>query len=150
VSRFPELELFLESVKTELFNPHNVRSIPDNLSPGERHALSTLTDNDSILIIIQDKGSKFVVIETEEYNAKMREQLQNPLYYDKLNFDPSSDHVEAISQWAKKWLDKGQISDDIVRWVVTGNAKPGKAFGTIKTHKEGNPLRPLPHAVAQP
>ena len=141
VSRFPELELFLESVETELFNPDNVRSIPDNLSPGERRALSTLTDNDSISIKIQDKGSKFVVIETEEYNAKMREQLQNPPHYDKLNSDPSSDHVEVISHWAKKWLDKGQISDDIVQWVVNGNAKPGKAFGTIKTHKEGNPLR---------
>ena len=44
VSRLPEVELFLESVKTEFFNPNNVRSIPDNLSPGERRVLSTLTD----------------------------------------------------------------------------------------------------------
>ena len=71
----------------------------------------------------------------------MREQLQNPLHYDKLNSDPSSHHVDVISNWTKKWLDKGQISDDIAQWVVNGNAKPGKAFGTIKTHKEGNPLR---------
>ena len=71
----------------------------------------------------------------------MREQLQNPLHYDKLNSDPSSDHVEVISHWAKKWLNKEPISDDIVQWLVNGNAKPGKAFGTIKTHKEGNPPR---------
>ena len=37
-------------------------------------------------------------------------------------------------QWSKKWLEEGQISED-------GKAKPGKASGTIKTHKEGNPLR---------
>ena len=71
----------------------------------------------------------------------MRQQLQNPLHYDKLNSDPSSHHVDVISNWTKKWLDKGQISDDIAQWVVNGNAKPGKAFGTIKTHKEGKPLR---------
>ena len=137
-SRFPELELFLESVKTELFNPDNVRSIPDNVSPGERSALSNLTDIDTISIKIQDKGSKFVVIDADEYNAKMREQLQNSLYYDKLNSDPSSHHVDVISNWTKKWLDKGQISEDIAQWV-NENVKPGEAFGTIKTHKEGKP-----------
>jgi len=139
----PEVELFLESVKTEFLNPNNVRSIPDNLSPGERRVLSILTDIDSISIKIQDNSSKFVVIDTDEYNAKMREQLQNPLHYDKLSSDPSSHHLDVISHWAKKWLDKGQISDDIAQWAVNGNAKPGKAFGTIKTHKAGNPLRPI-------
>ena len=71
----------------------------------------------------------------------MKEQLQNTLHYDKFDSDPSTDHVSVISQWAKKWLKRGQINEDIAKWVVNNNAKPGKAFGTIKTHKEGNPLR---------
>ena len=29
----------------------------------------------------------------------------------------------------------------IANWVVNSKARPGKAFGTIKTHKEGHPLR---------
>ena len=103
--------------------------------------MSTLTDIDTISIKIQDKGSKFVIIDTDEYDAKMREQLQNLLHYDKLNSDPNSHHVDVVSQWTKKWLDKEQISDDTAQWVVNGNAKPGKAFGTIKTQKEGNPCR---------
>ena len=32
-------------------------------------------------------------------------------------------------------------SKNIANWVVNNKAKPGKAFGTIKTYKEGNPLR---------
>ena len=56
-----------------------------------------------------------MVIDTEEYNTKMREQLQNPLHYDKLSSEPSSDHVEVISNWANRWLEKGQINDDIVQ-----------------------------------
>ena len=93
--------------------------------------MSTLRDIESQTIKIQDKGSKFVVIDTDEYDAKMKEQLQNPLHYDKFDSDPSTDHVNVISQWAKKWLKRGQINEDIA----------GKAVGTIKTHKEGNPLR---------
>ena len=48
---------------------------------------------------------------------------------------------ETFKQWSKKWLEKGHINEEIASWVINGSAKPGKAFGTIKTHKEGNPLR---------
>ena len=94
VCHFLELELCLGSVKTELFNLDNIRPIPDNLSLGKRCAFCALTDIDRIKIKRQDKGSKFVVIDPEEYNAKMKEQLQNLLHYEKLDSDPSSVHVD--------------------------------------------------------
>ncbi|XP_068704908.1 uncharacterized protein [Montipora foliosa] len=141
VSHIPELELFLDSVRTELLDPRNVRFIHDNLSVGERQALVTLKQADNVAIQIQDKGSKFVVIDKSDYDSKMKEQLENLLHYQKLEHDPSADYVEVIKQWSKKWLEKGQINEEIASWVINGSAKPGKAFGTIKTHKEGNPLR---------
>ena len=52
VSHVPELELFLDSVRTELFDPGNVRFIQDNLSVGERQALVTLTQADNVAIQI--------------------------------------------------------------------------------------------------
>ena len=39
-----------------------------------------------------------------------------------------------------EWLED-QINKEVANWVINSNAKPGKAFGTIKTHKQGNPLR---------
>ena len=39
VSKVPEIELFLESAKKELFNPTNVSIVHDNLSIGEKKAL---------------------------------------------------------------------------------------------------------------
>ena len=93
------------------------------------------------VIKIQDKGSKFVVMDKNDYDTKMLEQLENPLHYEKLENDPSENHVGVISQWAKKWYERGQITEEIASWVSNGNAKPGKAFGTIKTQQEGNPLR---------
>ena len=107
----------------------------------KRQALSTLRDFEGLTIKIQDKGSKFVVIDTEVYDAKMKDQLENQLHYKKLDSDPSTGVVNVILQWGRKWLEKGQISEEIAQWVTNKNAKPGKAFGTIKTYKDGNPLR---------
>ena len=50
-------------------------------------------------------------------------QLRNLLHYEKLDSDPSTDFVNVISQWGKKWLKKGQINEDIAQWVVNNNAK---------------------------
>ena len=56
VSKFPEVELFLESVKNDLFNPGNFSIVPDNLTADERRALSKLKKLDQQVIKIQDKG----------------------------------------------------------------------------------------------
>ena len=108
---------------------------------GERQALATLKQVDNVTIKIQDKGSKFVVIDKSDYDTKMKEQLENPLHYQKLEHDPSADYVSVIRQWSTKWFEKGQINEEIANWVINGTVKPGKAFGTVKTHKQGNPLR---------
>ena len=63
VSKFPEVELFLESVKDDLFSPTNFSIVRDNLLAGERRALSKLKTLGQKVIQIQDKGSKFVILD---------------------------------------------------------------------------------------
>lgn len=89
VSKFPKVELFLESVKNDLFNPANSPTVYDNLTVGERKALSKLKTLDQQVIKIQDKGSKFVILEQTEYSDKMLSQLENPLHYKTLDSDPT-------------------------------------------------------------
>jgi len=36
---------------------------------------------------------------------------------------------------------KKQKNEDIAAWVFNENAKPGTAFGNVKTHKNNNPVR---------
>ena len=141
ISKSPQLESFLESVKGQLFDPANVCKVSDNLSKGERQALKSLKNSEEHIIRIQDKGSKFVILDKLEYDSKMHQQLRNPLHYKELEYNPSSDHVALISEWKNKWLAKNQITKEIADWVINKEAKPGKAFGTIKTHKQNNPLR---------
>ena len=46
-----------------------------------------------------------------------------------------------MEQWCSKWLHRKEISPEIASWIVNEKAKPGVAFGNIKTHKNNNPLR---------
>ena len=140
ISKFPELELFLSNVRKDIFNPRNIRKSQDNLSKGERSALKELKNSD-VTIRIQDKGSRFALINSNEYNDKMLGQLNNPLHYKVLNSDPTTKHLGVVEQWCSKWLQRSEISPQIASWIVNTKAKPGVAFGNIKMHKKDNPLR---------
>ena len=71
----------------------------------------------------------------------MLQQLQNPLHCRTLDLDPMEQHANKIKLWGGKWLCEGQISLAIAQWITETKAKPGVAFGNVKTHKPGNPLR---------
>ena len=74
----------------------------------------------------------------------MLDQLENPLQYRQLSLDPSDEHlniVQAWRIWGDKWLNFGQISQEIEDWVKGLWAKPGVAYGNVKTHKPNNLLR---------
>ena len=103
VSKSLPLENFLQLVKTDIFDPANTKKALDNLNKGERRALRDLQQLDSQSIKIQDKGSKFVILETEEYDSKMYKQLNNPLHYRKLDSDSSSNHFDVVASWCNKW-----------------------------------------------
>ena len=94
-SRYPELELFLASVRRDLINPRNIKLARDNLTQGERVALKQLRNSD-VVIRIQDKGSRFVLIEKGEYEDKMFGQLQNQLHYKPLQEDPTTRHLTVV------------------------------------------------------
>ena len=138
-SSFPEVEVFLNNVKSDVLKPSSLRTAKDNLTKEERLALRSLKSCDNV-IRIQDKGSRFVVLSQQEYQTKMLGQLNNDLHYDSLDHDPTLDHFEVVKEWSCKWFSEGQISQEIAAWVVNLEPKLGVAFGNVKTHKRDNPL----------
>ncbi|XP_015775349.1 PREDICTED: uncharacterized protein LOC107353542 [Acropora digitifera] len=139
-SAHPEVELFLNNVRKDILEPRNLRKARDNLTKEERLALRNLKHSDNI-IRIQDKGSRFVTLNRQEYQSKMLGQLNNSLHYDIVDSDPTLDHFEQVKTWGRKWLFEGQISQEIATWIINLEPKPGVAFGNVKTHKRDNPLR---------
>ena len=46
-----------------------------------------------------------------------------------------------VEQWADKWLERGETTQEEVDWVKTVSPKPGYIYANIKTHKKGWPYR---------
>ena len=92
------------------------------------------------VIRIQDKGSRFVILNKDDYISKMHSQLDNPLHYSEISRDPSGSYISLIKAWGEKWLGEEQIGLEIAEWVSSIDAKPGVAYGNVKTHKTNNSL----------
>ncbi|KXJ08316.1 hypothetical protein AC249_AIPGENE967 [Exaiptasia diaphana] len=75
-----------------------------------------------------DKGSRFVIMDKNDYITKMDGQLNNPLHYQRLEQDPTNLHLDKVKTWASKLLTRRQIPEDIAAWVVNEEAKAGTAF----------------------
>ena len=51
--------------------------------------------------------------------------------------NPTEKHKMLVNEWAEKWLEVGDITQDEADWVKTPNAKLGYIYANIKTHKKG-------------
>ena len=63
---YPEVKLFLNNVREDILEPRKLRKLRDNLTKDERLALRNLKLSDNI-IRIQDEGSRFVILNRQEY-----------------------------------------------------------------------------------
>ena len=77
---------------------------------------------DDKVIHVQDKGSRLVVLDTNNYIEKVEHQI-NRISFDKLDADQSPKFKEKVSNWLEKWSDiiingwKEFIRPDIVMLV---------------------------------
>ena len=93
--------------------------------------------NDKV-IRVQDKGSRFVVLDTNSYIEKVEHQI-NRSSFDKLDADPSPKFKEKVNNWLEKWSDI--ITNEWKEFIRPDNCNAGKMYGMVKTHKADNPVR---------
>ena len=101
------------------------------------HQLRTSKD---IVIRLQDKGSRFVVLDRTDYIDKVESNLGDGSF-DLLPSDPSLAYYQIVKDWGTKWVNKGEITQPLLDCILNVRAKPGKNYGLIKTHKPNNPIR---------
>ena len=87
---------------------------------------------------MQDKGSRFVVLDTNSYIEKVEHQI-NRSSFDKLDADPSRKFKEKVNNWLEKWSDN--IANEWKEFVRPDNCNASKVYGMVKTHKVDNPVR---------
>ena len=76
------LEIFIQKIKKDLFNPENVKKVCHNLSKDEKAALKDIRNLDENVVRVQDKRSRFVVLDNEnctlkKLNIKLTEVVLN-------------------------------------------------------------------------
>ena len=100
------------------------------------HHLRTSKD---IVIRLQDKGSRFVIVDRTDCIDKVESNLRDGSF-DLLPSDPSLSYYQIVKEWGAKWVHKSEIIQPLSDCILNVSAKPGKNYGLIKTHKPNNPI----------
>ena len=83
-SKNNSLELFMNNIEKELFNPSNIIKTRNNLKNEEKLALDEMKSWKEKVIRVQDQVSGLVVLNTDNY-VKKKEQKINKSSFDKLD-----------------------------------------------------------------
>ena len=91
---------------------------------------------------LQEKGNRFIIVDKQTDHEKADDQIERT-YYLKIDYDPTTLHIDKVKEWATKWISRNEISKEWAKYIVNENAVPGKNSTLYKTHKPNNPVRLL-------
>ena len=112
------LETFLATIENKLFDVHRARHHPvSNLSKSEHKTLHQLRTSKDIVVRLQDKGSKFVILDRTDYIDKVESNF-NDSSFDLLPSDPSSSYYQTVRDWGVKWVNKGEITQPFLDYII--------------------------------
>ena len=110
-------------------------------------AAKELRSNPNIIIRRADKSSTFVLLKKEEYLTKLDSILLDETKFKKITRNPVID----ITRRANKLIDAVNARQDGTRLPkIVGDYDLGYLYGNVKTHKAGNPLRPIISQIPTP
>ena len=115
VSKDIVLETFLATIENKLFDADRARRHPvSNLPKSEHIMLHQLCASKDIVIRLQDKGSRFVILDRTDYIDKVESNLEDGSF-DLLPSDPPLPYYQIVKDWGTKWVNKGEITQPLVR-----------------------------------
>ncbi|XP_076049325.1 uncharacterized protein LOC143030001 [Oratosquilla oratoria] len=110
-------------------------------------AARELKENKEITIRKADKSSDLVLIPTTEYLSKLDAILEDPSKFRRITHNP----VETLKRKVNQVLDTvNAVTDKTHIRKLTGDFDLGYVYGNVKTHKAGNPLRPIISQIPTP
>ena len=135
------LEMFIDKIEKDLFNPENVEKVRHNLIKDEKAALKDIRNWDKNLVRVQDKRSRFVVLDNEDYvldnedYVKKVEHQINRSSFQRLEYDPTKSFEVKVNTWVEKWSQMNILDEKWKSYIQTECSTSGKMYGLIKTHK---------------
>ena len=86
---------FIDAVTKDLEN-HPKSTLPK--SKNEREAIAELAKRDAIIISKAEKGGSTVFMSINDYIIRANKELNNPMFYKKLDFNPTEQYNTKINK----------------------------------------------------
>ena len=126
---------------------HNQRFQRNNLSKREREALDRLSNNKEIVIKPADKGGATVILNAIDYVEEAKRQLDNEIYYKKVESDLTSEHEQLINQCLDTYKNNRELEQEIAKLLKPVKSRTPIFYMLPKIHKVNNPGRPVVSSV---
>ena len=93
------------------------------------------------------KSQIYVILDAADYHQKTKAILADQSKFKRITRNP----VEQLKKDANNLIDAANKHSNSMKLTrITGEYKPGCFYGSVKTHKPGNPLRPIISQVPLP
>ena len=89
------------------------------------------------VIRVQDKGSRFVVLDTNSCIKKFEHQINSS--FETFDAQASPKFKEKINNWLEKWSDN--ITDEWKEFIRPDNCNNDEMYSMVKTYKSDKPVR---------
>ena len=127
-----------------LSHPNHHQSL---MSKELRTAAKKLKQAEGITIRRADKTPALVLIRTDEYHRKLDAILADESKFRRIRRNP----VDDIKKEANNVIDRINALSTACKFPrIKGDYEPGYIYGNVKTHKNGNPLRPIISQIPTP
>ena len=113
----------------------------------ERKALKDLKKDDTRILMKADKGNCFVVLDSTDYDNKMNSLLNDRNTYELVSKSPFRRIERELNNRLSTLKNQKKICDSTYRKLRSTDSMPPAIRGSIKHHKEGNPLRPIVSSI---
>ena len=125
------LERFIELVEKDLFQPCNYNKVKRNITKEERNTLKNIHHDELRSYRVQNKGSRFVVLDNEDYIEEINYQLGRS--FEELDYDPSETFSERVELRSKKWTQNNALRKTWQKFIELSHETVGQMYGLVKT-----------------
>ena len=128
------IEIYLSSLEEKLLDIDIPKDKFNNLSKGERDALHSLENDDTIVKKGTDKGYGVFVRDREDYLKEAHKQLSDEYVYEEVTNDPST-LENTIFTALNKIRARGNLSADNLEYFFNKDPKFARFYLLPKIHK---------------
>ena len=119
------LEKYIAATKSDIAKlinePTRYRS---NLTPSERNVLKSLENRTDIIFHPADKGGKIVIMDKDSYITNCEKQLDDEVFYQKIDEDPTNQICDDIHAELVKMVENKQMSKKELELLEQNSQKP--------------------------